>query len=293
MDTVEDIEFPFTAPPTVMNNEKYIEDKRKMITTLVEENKYLNKVQKQKLIRLLYKYEECFSMKGENLKQTDATVHEIDTGNTPPFRERLRPYSPPIQAVIDKEVERMVKLGVLVPSRSPYASNLLLVSKPDSSEPTGKKDRVCASFVHLNKLTRRDSYPLPNIQLIFDSIGHSRWFTTMDLLSGFWQIMIKPEHRHKTAVITSRGLYEFVVMAFGLCNAPATFQRLMDAIVLPEYRDFIQTYIDDVLTHSMTFDDHLQHIEKTLTLFKKNKLMVKLSKCKFAHTEVKFYRSYY
>ena len=110
----------------------------------------------------------------------------------------------------------------------------------------------------------------------------------MDLLSGFWQVMIKPEHRHKTAVITARGLYEYVVMAFGLCNAPATFQRLMDAVVLPEYREFIQTYIDDVLTHSLTFEDHLKHLDKTLSLFQKNTLMVKLSKCKFAQTEVKF-----
>ena len=239
-------------------------------------------------MKILIKYEDCFSMKGENLKQTDVAVHEIDTGDTAPFRERLRPYSPPVQAIIDKEVERMIQLGVLVPSRSPYASNLLLVRKPDPSEESGMKDRVCASFVRLNKLTKKDSYPLPNIQTIFDSIGRSKWFTTMDLLSGFWQVMIKPEHRHKTAVITARGLYEYVVMAFGLCNAPATFQRLMDAVVLPEYREFIQTYIDDVLTHSLTFEDHLKHIETTLSLFKKNKLMVKLSKCKFARIEVKF-----
>ena len=239
-------------------------------------------------MKILIKYEDCFSMKGENLKQTDVAVHEIDTGDTAPFRERLRPYSPPVQAIIDKEVEKMIQSGVLVPSRSPYASNLLLVRKPDPSEESGMKDRVCASFVRLNKLTKKDSYPLPNIQTIFDSIGRSKWFTTMDLLSGFWQVMIKPEHRHKTAVITARGLYEYVVMAFGLCNAPATFQRLMDAVVLPEYREFIQTYIDDVLTHSLTFEDHLKHIETTLSLFKKNKLMVKLSKCKFARIEVKF-----
>src|SRR5580692_34289 len=94
-------------------------------------------------------------------------------------------------------------------------------------------------------------------------------------------IMIKPEHRHKTAVITSRGLYEYAVMAFGLCNAPATFQRLMDAVILPEYREFVQTYIDDLLTHSMTFEQHLKHLETTLSLLRKNKLMVKLTKCKF------------
>ena len=87
---------------------------------------------------------------------------------------------------------------------------------------------------------------------------------SMDLLSGFWQVMIKPEHRHKTAVITARGLYEYAVMAFGLCNAPATFQRLMDAVILPEFRSFVQTYIDDLMTHSLTFNDHLGHLVENI-----------------------------
>ena len=110
----------------------------------------------------------------------------------------------------------------------------------------------------------------------------------MDLLSGFWQVMIKPEHRHKTAVITSRGLYEFVVMAFGLCNAPATFQRLIDTIFIPEMRKFIETYIDDLMTHSLTFEDHVAHVGEVLKILLKNQLTVKLSKCKFAQLSVKF-----
>jgi translation initiation factor IF-2 len=110
----------------------------------------------------------------------------------------------------------------------------------------------------------------------------------MDLMSGYWQVMIKPEHRHKTAFITSRGLYEFVVMAFGLCNAPGTFQRLMDEVIRPEYRDFIQTYIDDIIIHSSTFDDHIKHLRTLHQVLLKHKLTVKLTKCKFAQTSVKF-----
>ena len=288
MNDIEEIDFPFTAPPPSNTTSEYKAEKRKMISDMINENKNLTRLQKKLVIKMLYKYEDRFSMKGENLQQTDVAMHEIDTGSEPPFRERLRPYSPPMQAIIDKEVSQMIDQGVLVPSRSPYASNLLLVRKPDESSPGGMKNRVCANFVRLNKQTRKDSYPLPNIQIIFDSIGKSKWFTTMDLLSGFWQVMIKPEHRHKAAVITSRGLYEYTVMAFGFCNAPATFQRLMDAVILPEYREFVQTYIDDVLTHSMTFEDQLQHLERVLQLFEKNKLMVKLSKCKFFQTSVKF-----
>ena len=177
---------------------------------------------------------------------------------------------------------------MIAPSKSPYASNLLLVRKPDPSSEGGVKNRVCASFVQLNTQTEKDSYPLPNIQYIFDKIGRSAWFTTMDLLSGFWQVLIKPEHRHKTAFITMRGLYEFLVMPFGLCNAPATFQRLMDAVILPEYRAFIETYIDDLMTHSLTFEDHLRHLAILLKALREHKLVVKLSKCKFAQKEVKF-----
>jgi hypothetical protein len=107
-------------------------------------------------------------------------------------------------------------------------------------------------------------------------------------LNGFWQVMIKPEHRYKTAFLTSRGLYEWITMPFGLCNAPSTFQRLMDSIILPQYRPFIETYIDDLLTHSLTFDDHIKHLDILLSSLEQNNLTVKLSKCKFAQKEVKF-----
>ena len=241
-----------------------------------------------KLASLLYKHLDRFSLRGEGMEKTDTVMHEVDTGSASPFRERLRNYSPSVQQIIDAEVKKMLDDNIIQPSKSPYASNLLLVRKPDPSSAGGVKNRVCASFVQLNKQTIKDSYPLPNIQVIFDKIGRSKWFTTMDLLNGFWQVIIKPEHRYKTAFITSRGLYEFVVMAFGLCNAPATFQRLMDTVIKPEYRTFIETYIDDVIIHSTSFDDHLQHLDVLLSTLREHKLVVKLSKCKFAQLQVKF-----
>ncbi len=287
-DEVDEIEFPFTPPTKRENSPEYHAAKEMAITQLIEANTLLTTTQKQSLVNLLLRFHDRFSIKGENMERTDSVQHEIDTKDRHPFRERLRQYSPAINEIISNEVDQMIKQGVVVPSRSPYASNLLLVRKPDPSSEGGVKNRVCASFVRLNTDTEKDSYPLPNIQYIFDKIGKSKWFTTMDLLSGFWQVMIKPEHRYKTAFITVRGLYEFVVMPFGLCNAPATFQRLMDAVILPEYRDFIETYIDDLMTHSSSFEDHLRHLETLLTALKKHKLVVKLSKCKFAQQEVKF-----
>jgi transposase InsO family protein len=287
-EALEDLEFPFCPPTHRVDTPEYHAEKADKIAAMVEGVGHLNKTQKQQLVTLLHKHADRFSMNGENMERTDSVMHEIDTKDCRPFRERLRQYSPAIQEIIDKEVVKMVNEGVIVQSKSPYASNLLLVRKPDPSSEGGVKNRVCASFVRLNKDTEKDSYPLPNIQYIFDRIGRSEWFTTMDLLSGFWQVVIKPEHRHKTAFITMRGLYEFVVMPFGLCNAPATFQRLMDTVIKPEYRAFIETYIDDLMTHSKSFDEHLQHLDVLLCNLREHKLVVKLSKCRFAQREVKF-----
>jgi transposase InsO family protein len=286
--SVEDIDFPYTPATQHINTPEYIEKKLNEIRKRIDAIEHLNKSQKKDLYETVSKHHDRFSLDGENMERTDTVQHEINTGQNYPFRERLRQYSPSIQGIIDNEVMKMINAGVIIPSKSAYASNLLLVRKPDPSSEGGVKNRVCASFVRLNQQTEKDSYPLPSIQYIYDKIGKSKWFTTMDLLSGFWQVIIKPEHRNKTAFITARGLYEFVVMPFGLCNAPATFQRLMDVVILPEYRDFIETYIDDLMTHSLTFEDHLKHLDILFQQLRKHKLIVKLTKCKFAQLEVKF-----
>ncbi len=287
MDEIEGVNFPLAPPHVEERTGAFVAEKMAALQKVVADQTHLNSKQKQQLLDVLTRYEERFSLRGENMGVAKGVEHEIETEGRP-FRQRLRTYSSAIQAIINQEVKKLIDLGVIVPSRSPYASNLLLVRKPDASSATGMKERVCVDFVQLNKHTVKDSYPLPNIQSIFANIGQSRWFTTMDLLNGFWQVMVKPEHRHKTAFLTSRGLYEWVVMPFGLCNAPSTFQRLMDVIIKPEYRDFIETYIDDLMTHSPDFDSHMRHLTRLLQSLEDNKLTVKLSKCKFAQLEVKF-----
>lgn len=280
-ESVDDLGPPTTEPVT----DELKEEKRKMLAKLI--NKSLSKSDKKKIMNKLDEYLDVMSLRGENMRVTDSVQHEIITEGAP-FRQRLRTYSQPLQRVIDAEVDKMIKAGVIVPSTSPYASNLLLVQKQDPTSEGGVKNRVCVNFIQLNKQTRKDSYPLPNAQDIFDLIGKSKYYSTFDLMSGYWQVMIKPEHRHKTAFITRRGLYEFIVMAFGLCNAPGTFQRLMDAIILPEYRSFIQTYIDDMVVHSRTIDEHVRHLDVLFTTLRQHKLTVKLGKCHFAMEEVKY-----
>jgi hypothetical protein len=287
LDEIDSAEFPLSPPLSQERTPAYIQEKLSALKKIVYERSDLSDEEKSKLYTLLCIYEERFSLKGENIGVAVGVEHEIETEGRP-FRQRLRTYSQAIQSIIDQEVQKLIDQGVIVPSKSPYASNVVLIRKPDPTAANGMKDRLCIDYVQLNKQTVKDSYPLPNIQTIFNQISRSTWFTTMDLLNGFWQVMLKPEHRHKTAFLTSRGLYEWLKMPFGLCNAPSTFQRLMDAVILPEYRSFIETYIDDLMTHSTSFDDHIMHLEKLLQQLTKHNLTVKLSKCKFAQREVKF-----
>ena len=288
MKEVDNIDYPLSAPQQVDNVVDLQKEKALEIHKIINGLKDWSQSQKDILIKEIMTYEHLYSLRGEGFKQTDVVQHEINTGDGLPFKQKWRTYSYPLQKIIDTEVNRMIKDGIIVKSKSSYASNLLLVRKEDPSSPGGIKNRVCVNFIQLNKQTIKDTYPLPNQLDIFNRVGASVVFTTMDLMSGYWQVMIKPEHRHKTAFVSSRGLYEFTVMAFGLCNAPGTFQRLMDDIVVPEYRDFIQTYIDDIITHSKTFEEHIGHLNILHKTLDKNKLTVKLSKCKFAQKEVKF-----
>jgi transposase InsO family protein len=259
------------------------------VDEMIDKIDHLTANQKLTLKTLLTKNLDVYSLAGENFKQTDIVEHEINlVENAKPFHQKLRIYSPALQAIMDTEVMKMIQDGIIVKSNSQYASNLLLVRKPDPSSPGGIKNRVCVNFIALNDRTVKDRYPLPNQDAIFRQIGSASWFSTFDLMSGFWQIAIKPEHRSKTAFITSRGLYEFLVMPFGLCNAPATFQRMMDKVIKPEYRQFLQTFVDDIIAFSKSFESHIEHLTILHDLLRKNNLTVKLSKCHFAQKEVKF-----
>ena len=133
-----------------------------------------------------------------------------------------------------------------------------MVRKKDGSH------RFCIDYRHLNAVTKCDTCPLPRIDYLLDQLGHCKYFSTLDLASGYWQIRVAAESREKTAFVTPNGLYEFLVMPFGLTNAPAVFQRLMQKVISglnPEAGlDFVAFYIDDVLVFSRTVEEHLWHL---------------------------------
>ena len=189
------------------------------------ENSVLSPQQVKELIALLKRYEDRFAPNPMAPGTTDKVTHDIETGESKPFKHPPARASPAEQEVIKKTINIMLEGGVVKPSRSPWASRIVLARKKDGSP------RFCIDYRQLNEMTTKDSYPLPHQQDVMDNLSTAKFFSTIDLASGFWQIKMAEKDKPKTAFTSRFGLYEFEVMPFGLTNAPATFQRLMDLVL--------------------------------------------------------------
>ena len=174
---------------------------------------------------------------------------------------------------VEMQVEDMLAKGIISPSNSPYAAPITLAKKKDGSW------RLCVDFRRLNAQTVRDQHPIPNIHDILDSLGNSRVFSTLDLKSGFWQIPIAEEDRHKTAFTCHLGLFEYNRMPFGLTNAPATFQRVMNSVLSGLIGRICFCYIDDIVIFSRSVEEHAYHLNQVLERLEMAKLKAKASKC--------------
>ena len=245
-------------------------------------NSALTESQQKQLQQLINEYRDVFALSPEELGRTNWVQHTIDTGDASPIR--MRPYRVPEaqKERIEKCIDDMLDQEVIRPSASPWASPVVLVKKPDGS------DRFCADFRRVNAITKKDSYPLPRIAESLDALAGTQYFSSMDLMSGYWQIEMDPESREKTAFITHAGLFEFNVMPFGLCNAPSCFQRLMECVLRGLNWRIALIYLDDVLVYSRTFDEHLQHLRLVFHRFREAGLKLKPKKCFFGQKNVKF-----
>ena len=154
-----------------------------------------------------------------------------------------------------------------------------------------KKDetlRLCVDYRPLNEVTIKNKYPLPRIDLLFNQLAGAKVFSKIDLRSGYHQIKIKPEDIPKTAFTTRYGLYEYLVMSFGLTNAPAHFMYLMNSVFMPELDKFVVVFIDDILVYSKNKKEHAEHLRIVLTRLREHQLYAKFSKCDFWLKEVQF-----
>ena len=242
--------------------------------------KDLTKDQRVDVKELLTQYQDIFSVTGNKLGRTSTVQHTIDVGSNPPIRQRARRIPAAQQPVYEQEMAKMKELDIIEPSDSPWASPTVLVRKKDGTM------RFCVDYRRLNNATVKDSYPLPNIEDTFDSLSGAKYFCALDLASGYWQVEMAPKDRHKTAFLTREGLWQFKVMPFGLCNAPATFERLMEMILRGLLWKRCLVYIDDIIVYGKSFEETLQNLQTVFQRIRDAGLKLKPKKCELFTKEI-------
>lgn len=229
----------------------------------------------EKVRSLLNQYASVFSAHDGDLGCTTLIAHEIPLMDDVPVRQRFRRIPPSDYDVVKEHINQLLNTQVIRESCSPYASPIVLVRKKDGSL------RMCVDYRQLNSKTRKDAFPLPRIEESLDALTGACWFSTLDLASGYNQVPVAESDRAKTAFCTPFGLFEWNRMPFGLCNAPSTFQRLMQRIFGDQQCQSLLLYLDDIVVFSSTIEEHLDRLKAVLGRLQKENLKVKLSKCAF------------
>ncbi len=206
---------------------------------------------------------------------------ELEPGTLPPAKAPYR-MAPPELEELKRQLKDLLDAGYIQPSKAPYGAPVLFQKKKDGSL------RLCIDYRALNKVTIKNKYPIPLIADLFDQLGRARYFTKLDLRSGYYQVRIAEGDEPKTACVTRYGSYEFLVMPFGLTNAPATFCTLMNKVFHPYLDKFVVVYLDDIVIYSTTLEEHVDHLRTVFQVLRENKLYVKREKCSFATEEVTF-----
>jgi hypothetical protein len=240
--------------------------------TSVDETNGLTDEQQRKLNKIIELFKE---IGGKKLGKTKLVEHHIDTGSATPIKQRYYQLSPAMLKILDKEVDEMLSLGVIRESFSPWSSACVLVKKKNGEY------RFCFDGRSLNKVTKRDAYPLPYVNDILDRLRDVKFLSSIDLSKAFWQIPLSADSCEKTAfTVPRRGLFEFTVLPFGLHNSPQTLQRLMDRLFGPKF-DNVFVYLDDIIIASRSFQEHVDTLFEVYKQLKEAGLSVNLEKCDF------------
>lgn len=212
--------------------------------------------------------------------QTHVLSHDIDVGDAKPIKQHPYRVNPDKRCRLKAQVEYMVKHGIAVKSSSAWSSPCLLSVKANG------EDRFCTDFRRVNGVTRPDCYPLPRMEDCVDHVGAARFVSKLDLLKGFWQIPLTDRAQEISAFVTPDNFLQYTVMAFGMCNAPATFQRLMNAVL--SGLSFCEAYLDDLVICSSSWTEHVDHLSSVFVRLSEASLTVNLSKCEFGQATVTY-----
>ncbi|KAL0162302.1 hypothetical protein M9458_041698, partial [Cirrhinus mrigala] len=219
--------------------------------------------EQRELAELLYAYGDVFSTGPTDLRRTNLVQHDIQTRPGPPVKQQPRRIA----------FEKQQKSQCLAsPSNSCWASPIVMVQKKDQTY------RLCVDYRALNECTIKDAYPLPRIQDTLDTLSTAKWFSTLDLASGYWQVELTPQARQAAAFCSRKGLFAWNVMPFGLCNAPATFQRLMDRVLAGMQWEICLVYLDDIIVLGKDVKEMLQRLAQVFERLRQANLKLKPAK---------------
>lgn len=242
----------------------------------------LTEKQRQLLSDTLARYADVFMGPNTPLGRTDLVRHTINTGNAKPIKLPPRRLSMHQKSIADQEIDKMLRADIIEPSNSPWAAPIVLVKKRDGTT------RFCVDYRKLNNVTTKDAYPLPRINESLDTLSGAKFFCTLDLASGYWQVAMDESDKEKTAFATHKGLFQFKVLPFGLSNSPATFERLMEAVLSGLQWEKCLVYLDDIITFAATFEETLKNLTVIFDRLRTADLKLKPKKCTLFQEQVEF-----
>lgn len=238
---------------------------------------YLPPSHRKDIFELIHSHGELFS---DIPSRTTLVSHDVDVAGHPPIKQHAYRINPTKREIMQEEVKYLLDNGLAVPSSSGWSSPCLLVPKSDGSI------RFCTDYRKVNAVTKADSFPLPRMEDCVDKVGSSVYVTKLDLLKGYWQVPLTPRAAEISAFVTPGNLLEYTVMPFGLRNAPATFQRLMNT-VLAGISD-CEAYLDDIVVFSSTWFDHLRTLHTVFSRLRNANHTLNLAKCEFCNATVTY-----
>ena len=253
------------------------------IKTHVRTMKGLDPEQKKRVEELLLKYRDIFRNSLTTAGGAKVEPMRINTETERPIRAPIYVKSPKEEKTMHDEVDKLLDAGVIRDSKSPWNAPVIIVPKKDGGL------RFCVDFRRLNDATKKEVYPMPRIDRALEHLSGSQWYSTFDMLSGYWQVKLTPDTIEKTAFsVPGKGHFEFVVVPMGATNAPAHFQRVMDLALHGLTWGICLVYLDDIIVFSNTFDEQVARLDTLLGRLKSLNMLLKFSKCKFFLQEIEF-----